>query len=347
MLDPACTYTGLIPTEQFDWETYLHEFKARCANSVPVGAYEFRGVEVSDSWMLLSRNRGTELYSNLPGMGWASEHIQHVVAGPTVTSLRQGELTIRPLPGRYVLLSCPGAFTYGHALVDISIRMQLARCMQLWSGVKMLIPGPTPAWFLPLLSVAGISFEDCISVHNGESLFVEQLYVPTLTGLNGVLNRELTQLAFRRMKGVMNSILGPLDQERRVIFPLHTTMSSVYHPRGVMDREQIARTLEHRFGAEVFNPLELSFAQQVNKFRNASLVLGEDSSALHNVLWSEGADLAVMAPRGRFNYYHIGIQATNGGRCAIHWGDVTDEERGFFRIDLDSFCRTVESMLGR
>jgi capsular polysaccharide biosynthesis protein len=278
-------------------------------------------------------------------MGWDKTHLDQVLADESFRSVQTQPERRQRLPGKYVVLGCPGVFTYGHFLVDISIRIQLVKEMALHAGAKYLIPAPTHPWQLAILEVAGISPDDCVAVGNADSFQLEEMLVPVVTGLNGVLNRVLAQRTFRRMKEVMNNIAGPKSSERSLIFPLHTTMSSVHHPRGVEQRDLIVRTLQKDFGVEAFDPLQLSFAQQVDKFRNARLVVGEDSSALHNILWSDGADLAVMAPKGQFNYYHIGLQAIDGGRTAILWGDVTDQERGRFQMNLDSLCTTVEGLL--
>ena len=337
-------YNGLLQTETFDHEAYLHEFIERSHRLPPVGVYRLRDVDVTGQWMLLSRDDHGHIYS-LPGMGWTQEHIDLALAEERslkeVTKQRQ----VRKLAGTYMVLSCPGAFTFGHVLVDISLRIQLAKAMGLFAGVKFLIQSPVHQWYLPFLSIAGISIEDCVLIGRGEQCRVEEIYVPTWTGVNGVLNRSVAHYGFRRMKEVINNILGPEPKRHSVVFPLHTTMSSIGHPRGVLQREAIVDTLQRRFGVEAFNPLELSFAEQVGRFREARLVIGEDSSALHNVLWSNGADLAVLAPRGYFNYYHIGIQSINGGRTAITWGDILNEKSGTFQINLDALCRTLDSLL--
>ncbi|MGD9658440.1 MAG: DUF563 domain-containing protein [Methylocystis sp.] len=347
VLDEACAYAGLLSTDHFDNEAYLTEFYRRCRHSQPVGAYLLEEAVVSGAWMLVSSPDFEDIFSRLPGMGWTEQHVQAVLDGPTPIARQDGKLSPSYLQGRYVLLSFPGMFTYGHVLVDISIRIQLARAMGVCCDAKFLIQAPVFSWFLPFLAIAGISSEDCVTIADGQSFRVENLIVPTITGVNGVLNKNLAHYAFRRMKETMANLMGGAPVRKTLLFPLHTTMSSSHDPRGVAQRETIVDALQRRFGIEAFDPLGLSFIQQVDKFRNARLVVGEDSSALHNILWSDGADIAVMAPKGLFNYYHIGIQSVNGGRCAIHWGDQISQKQdtGRFQIDLDSFCRTIEKLL--
>ena len=345
ILDETCAYAGLFSTDHFDNEAYLTEFYRRSHHSQPIGAYVLEDFVVSDAWMLVSSPDFHEIFNRLPGMGWADQHIEAALRSPCPTELQSGKISPGYLQGKYVLLSFPGMFTYGHVLVDISIRIQLARAMGVCCDAKFLIQSPVYAWFLPFLAIAGISTEDCVTIANGQSFRVEKLIVPTITGVNGVLNKNLALYAFRRMKETMANLLGAPPAKETLIFPLHTTMSSLHDPRRVAQREIIIEILQRRFGIEAFDPLNLSFIQQVEKFRSARLVVGEDSSALHNILWSDGADIAVMAPKGKFNYYHIGIQSVNGGRCAIHWGDriSRDDDSGHFQIDMDSFCRSIES----
>ncbi len=345
ILDEACAYSGLVKTDNFDSKTYLEIFEARCRISQRAGAYHFSDVDVTDSWMLVSRNNDDVIYNLLPGMGWTERQLEHTLGKETFKAAKS---ELRPpvkLPGKYVLLGCPGIFTYGHFLVDISIRIQLAKSMGLHGGAKFLIPAPLHPWQLSFLSIAGISTDDCVRVGETDRFQIEHLFVPVITGVNGVLNRVLADRTFRHMKVVMNNLLGAKPHTRSLIFPLHTTMSSVQHPRGLESRERVINTLRGRFGIEAFDPLRLSFAQQVDTFRNARMVVGECSSVLHNVLWSDSADLAVMAPPGHFNYYHIGIQSVNGGRTAILWGDVTDKHSGRFQLNMDSLCGMVDALL--
>ena len=108
------------------------------------------------------------------------------------------------------------------------------------------------------------------------------------------------------------------------------------------DRWRMSASMSFREPAAA--ALQMSFAQQVDKFRQARLVVGEDSSALH-ILWSDAADLVVIAPFGKMNFYHIGIQSLNGGRMAILWGDNADPTTGHFRVDIDRLCRTITALI--
>ncbi len=345
ILDESCSYSGLVKTDCFDRDAYLKVFYERCRIAQPVGAYRFRNVDVADGWMVVSKDSDEVICNLLPGMGWSEQHLKQTLEKE---SYKVEKSALRPpvkLPGTYVLLGFPGIFTYGHFLVDISIRIQLAKSMGLHTGAKFLVPALLFPWQLSLLSVAGISIDDCVSIGETDRFQIEHLFVPAVTGINGVLNRVLADRTFRHMKGIMNSLLGEKPANGSLIFPLHTTMSSIHHPRGLDGRERVAGILHGRFGIEAFDPLQLSFAQQVDKFRNARLIVGECSSVLHNVLWSDGADLAVMAPMGHFNFYHIGIQNITGARTAILWGQITDRDHGRFVVDVDKFCETIDTLL--
>ena len=350
-INERSTYDGLFKTDNFDDRSYREEFERRCRAraSERVGAYHFRDIELTGAWMLISTEQCRTAYNLLPGIGWTQQHIDLFLTRQKMDHVlalnKHVDRAVSYFPGKYVLLAYPGAFTYGHFLVDISIRIQLAKSMGLHMDAKFLIPSPIQPWFLPLLSLAGISIDDCVTLGGRERARVEQLYVPTLTGNDGVLHRSVAEYAFKRIKEVMSNILGPKGASRQLLFPLHTPMSSRLNPIQVEQRGYICDVLRGRFGIETFNPLQMTFAQQVDKFRHASLVVGEDSSALHNILWSDGADLVVIAPFGKMNFYHIGIQSLNGGRTAILWGDNANPTTGHFRIDIDSLCRTISGLM--
>jgi hypothetical protein len=306
-INNCSTYDGLFKTDNFDDRSYREEFERRCRASEPVGAYHFRDIELTGAWMLISTEQCRTAYNLLPGIGWTQQHIDLFLRRQKIMSTaflgqaglgstgsepnyllapqKYADRAVSYFPGKYVLLAYPGAFTYGHFPVDISIRIQLAKSMGLHTDAKFLIPSPIQPWFLPLLSLAGISIDDCVTLGGGECARVEQLYVPTLTGNDGVLHRSVAEYAFKRIKEVMSNILGPKGASRKLLFPLHTPMSSRLNPTQVEQREYICDVLGRRFGIEAFNPLQMSFAQQVDKFRQASLVVGEDSSALQ-IWWS-------------------------------------------------------------
>jgi capsular polysaccharide biosynthesis protein len=248
--------------------------------------------------MLVSKRDYQIIYNLLPGMGWTKEQVEHVLAKESFATIKADPFRRLPRTGKYILLGFPGVYTYGHFLVDVSLRIQLAKAMGLHGGARFLIPDPVQSWQLPLLALAGISSDDCVIIGTADRFLLEEVYVPVISGFNGVLHRALARRAFDHMKNVMDSILGPRSSTRKFVSPLHITMSSDQHPRGVEQRERIVETLSNRFGIEFFDPLQLSFAQQVDKFRHASLVVGEDSSALHNILGTDDADLVVISPMG-------------------------------------------------
>jgi capsular polysaccharide biosynthesis protein len=352
VVDEDCTYLVLVRTENFDDETYLNVFQSRCKIPRPVGAYHFRNVEVVDSWMLITSNNDGVIYNLLPGICWEKAHIDQVLQKETFKATRLAHEPPVELLGKYVLLGYPGIFTYGHFLVDISMRIELAKLMALQAGARFLITKPLFTWQSALLATAGISLDDCVAVGETDRFQIEELFVPVITGINGVFPYALADRTFRHMKDVMNAILGGSPAKRDLIFPLYTPLSSAMHPRILDRREHIIDVLQRRFGIDVFKPEQLSFAQEVDKFRNARLIVGECGGVLHNVLWSEGADLVVMAPPGRFNYYHIGIQRITGGRTAILWGqsdtwqaNPIGTDSGRFEIDVDKVSRITDHLL--
>jgi hypothetical protein len=228
-------------------------------------------------------------------------------------------------------------------------RLYLALVMEIHKGAKFVIQAPTAGWLIELMNIAGVELKDCIRVGEEDRVRVEELCVPTITGIGGVLNRSVSEYTFAKMKF---SVLRKSDiyktyHRTNIIWPLHTPMTSrgFAHSRMLDKREELVQSLRARFGIDVFDPTKLSLSEQIKKFQGACLVIGEDSSALHNVLWSKSADLLVMAPKGALNYYHIGIQAINGGRTAIIWGDIVDANERLFRIKEDFVSNYIDKLL--
>jgi hypothetical protein len=142
-INECCTYDGLFKTDSFDDRSYREEFERRSRASNPVGAYYFKDVELTGSWMLISTEQCRTAYNLLPGMGWTQQHIDLFLTRQKIHYVRTrqecADRAVSYFPGKYILLGYPGAFTYGHFLVDISIRIQLAKSMRLDMDAKFLI----------------------------------------------------------------------------------------------------------------------------------------------------------------------------------------------------------------
>jgi hypothetical protein len=71
-------------------------------------------------------------------------------------------------------------------------------------------------------------------------------------------------------------------------------------------------------GFQIIYPEEMSLANQVQLFRAAEIIAGEDSSALHNIGFSEKSPLVMILARGdRYNFWHIPVAKTSNATLKV------------------------------
>jgi capsular polysaccharide biosynthesis protein len=92
------------------------------------------------------------------------------------------------------------------------------------------------------------------------------------------------------------------------------------------------------------HPQEHSVAEQSRVFAEARIVIGEDGSALHNIIFSApGAILLVLSVPERMNLWHLGICETIGHK--ITYLEAEPAPAGKASIDcevLDAVISEIE-----
>lgn len=292
------------------------------------GFWVVRDSIVLGGWNLVVNPRTGEIYNYLPGFGWQNFHVDDHVKKASASGVNLDDVPLRR--GRYIVLSFPGGYTFGHWLVDIMIRVYLCKINNLLDDSYFILPGKLTNWMRYLISLWDIKEDRFIPLHGVEAIRCESIFVPTITGANGVLNCDLANGAFA---DIISRISNKSDESAKsIIMPLHTTMSSIVNPRTLINRDGVVKEIMSRFDIDLFDPLGIPLEEQIRKFRNAKLIVGEDSSALHNAVWSDGADIISLLPPERMNFYHFGIINARGGRFGAIWGDGVGEN-GEYRID--------------
>jgi hypothetical protein len=319
---------------------YIDEYERRTQVGQPVGVYSLKDVIVSGQWGFVTDASETRIYNHLPGFGWNPQHIEHALSDVPLSEMTRVE---GPSADGATLLSFPGALTYGHWLVDIALRLEVDRTVQ-GSAQRYIVPDPVLPWMLPILQANGVSLKQLHPIGRTQSIRIAGLRVPTITGHDGVINQKFAPQTFRRARGALLSA-APAARCRQVLFPIHTTQTSVHAPRNLVNRDELIAALATRFDLHVIDPLGMPLPEQISAFSNADLVLGEDSSALHNVVWGEHADLVVVAPPHRNNFFHAGIQQANQNQLQMLWGDEVDDKGGFainIECALDAVRQTLD-----
>ncbi|ACI51574.1 conserved hypothetical protein [Gluconacetobacter diazotrophicus PA1 5] len=173
----------------------------------------------------------------------------------------------------------PGHRTYGHWIIDFIPRIGIARQVlgPHFRDLKFLVLSDTPDWALTLLEIFfGIRRKDCIKFVFGEDEFVcARACMPTFPNAYPFLLHGFIRMFYR-------SFFRPQPGGRRICVLRRTDRED---GRPFLDRDAF-ETMAWNNGFELIDPLDLSFLEQVRTFSEASVVVGEYGSALHNSVFS-------------------------------------------------------------
>lgn len=202
---------------------------------------------------------------------------------------------------RGILMNAPGHDIYGHWLIDFLPRMALSKLIRKDVDATHLF-GPLKDWMRDLIARSGLyEFESL----NASFEKYGELIVPTATKFGYGFFEPLNALSWRRLALSLNhdNVDSTLPTAERIF------VSRRHWPGGrAIDYHEELESVMARLGFTVVHPQSISLHEQARMFSRAKVVVGEDGSALHNVIFSApGARLGVLMHTDRTNLWHAGI----------------------------------------
>lgn len=209
-----------------------------------------------------------------------------------------------------ILVNAPGYGIFGHWLIDFVPRMAMSRLMT-GADTAVHLFGPMADWMRDLVARAGI--------HNvqpaGTGLAAHRrLRVPSATKSGHGFAEPITSLAWRTLALGFNR--QNVDQDLPAATRLFVSRKHWQDTRAIDFHEALENVMAQR-GFTILHPQALSLAEQAGLFAKARIVIGEDGSALHNIIFSApGTRLGVLMDPQRTNLWHAGICHLLGHRLA-------------------------------
>lgn len=207
------------------------------------------------------------------------------------------------MPGhkRGILMNGPGYGIFGHWLIDFLPRIELSKLIRDEADTKLLF-GPLKDFMKDLIARSGArafeSLDTCYESHG-------ELIVPTATKFGYGFFEPLNVLAWRSVA------LGFNQENVDSTFPSaeRIFVSRRYWQGGrAIDYHNELETIMASLGFMIIHPQTLSLREQAWIFSRAKVVVGEDGSALHNIIFSPpGTRLGVLMHANRTNLWHAGI----------------------------------------
>lgn len=234
-----------------------------------------------------------------------------------------------------ILMNAPGYGIYGHWLIDFVPRLELSKLIAQEASIKYLF-GPLKDWMKDLIAKSGIrefeSLGTCFEKH-------DKLIVPTSTKFGYGFFEPINTHAWRSLALRYNheNVDSTFPSTERIFVSRRHWQSE-----RAIDYYEELEALVADLGFVVVYPETLSLAEQALLFSKARIVVGEDGSALHNVIFSApGTRLGVLMHAERSNLWHAGICDLLGHQIAYAQLPNTPE---LSPSDLDAISSFVERL---
>ncbi len=243
-----------------------------------------------------------------------------------ISEIRRRMNTVE-LNGQYILMSAPGQDIYGHWIIDIIPRLYF-----LSLDVEDKIPiifDSLPVWAKFFLDA--FSIDQSRIIDNPNVFFkISHAIIPTSCKSGYRIGPKAAKSAW----DVVNNYYDfhfpseKLPPTRKIFLSRSEWSASDRNFTNRDDMERIA--LEN--GYEIIHPQTLSIAEQIGIMREAKIVVGEDGSALHNVVFGQsGLRLGVISLANRDNLWHLGICQIMSHRISYCFANEGGE------VDLEKF----------
>lgn len=309
--------------------SWLQDYMRRQTTSnTRIGILEVNAVHVTDDWGLVLQPESSFLISSISGFGWTEDQFRYLASKGHISQLSDDNYAIDDtrrtrvsLNGTAALLSFPGAYTYGHWITDMCARLELLAANHDMAAIDHFLLPKHAKWMDPFLAAYGVPRERIVELDKSHIFKVSHLLMPTTLSQHhkGTLPVPFARQMFRRLAAIS---FGWGHQPRwrksppvaELVYIKHTALTSA--PGRELANEDALIAVVEDMGGRVLDPLKLALPALLNRLREAKLVVGLDSSALHNLAMAP-TDLMVIQTEPRYNMLHPSIQEATGKRVAF------------------------------
>ncbi len=236
----------------------------------------------------------------------------------------------KSVANRSALLSFPGVFTYGHWIIDIAARLEVLRDHFDLAELDYILPEPLPSWAEPFLSAFGIDFNQIIRLRNNDVIWVDNLIVPTLMRMNDYLPDYPHCSSLHRLQRYGQARRYSHEKGRR-LFVRHEPQTSA-GTRPTLKLTAYVEDILKEANFTTIVPARMSMVNQIGLFGQAEIIVGEDSSALHNSVWAtQELKTVVLSAPSRHNILHHSLAKLLGQKCRYLYGHK--QTGSYFELD--------------
>ncbi|EGF93568.1 hypothetical protein ABI_20080 [Asticcacaulis biprosthecium C19] len=222
------------------------------------------------------------------------------------------KLRNQTVSGSAIVLSAPGQEIYGHWLLDVVPRLWTLN--QAGHTTEPILFQGLPEWASYFLDIFDID-PARLRRHPASLFRVERALVPSASKSGFRLGTASLSAALAQVLDAHKPVEVPPKLVGEKIFFSRRKLAHSSR-RSVVNIYAVEAEAARR-GYHIVAPESLSVAQQIELMKTARIVVGEDGSALHNIVFApKGAGLGVLNLPGRDNLWHLGLCQMLGHKAA-------------------------------
>lgn len=239
--------------------------------------------------------------------------------------------------GDAAILSAPGQEIYGHWLLDVIPKLHVLQ--QAGYDDIPIYYNSLPGWAAYFMDSLGIS-RSRIRPHPSRYFRVQRAIVPTGSKSGFRLGADSLKQAWARIARPARVTL-PSEFVGEKIFLSRRSWTHSARPSHINIGE--IETAAAARGYKIVFPETLGIPQQIRLMQTARIIVGEDGSALHNIIFSEpGARLGVLSLPERTNLWHLSLCHVLGHQLAYCYSE-SDSDAFLPLTKFNAFLDVLES----
>ena len=211
--------------------------------------------------------------------------------------------------GADCLLGMPGQDIYGHWLLDAVPRMHYASgFFQEAAGARPRMLSPySPPWAAEFFAIMGYPAQRFMTLDEAKVYRLVSTLAPSIPKNGYVVHMQACRDAWQAFRDAAPRRPSGITADR-----LYLSRRNWAVQRPIANEAEVEAALEAR-GFVTVHPQSLSLPEQADLFSRARMVVGQDGSALHNILHAApGAGLGVIGLPERRNYWHFAFTEAMG-----------------------------------
>lgn len=315
-------------------------FAESTSNIPAANLYEFQNVYLAGQGCIIDENKQVlssqhlQMHSTHLTLGANMRLINTRYPDKNIISFEKA-LTIRTIHDTPCIpLSQPGEGVYGHWLVDILPRVVFAK--QLNQPLKYIISTRSPSYARSFLHLLGITDDDIVIYRpESEVVFMKNCYFP------GHLRLES---AFSPLAARLNTSMQPYFstcKNRK----LYISRGNFNKQQTIFNADALIKLVTH-YGLEIIEPHKYTIKEQIKIFSEASLIMGEYGSAMHNTLFCyPNTSVIVLQSDAVPHFIQAGIGALLSQPTGFIFGEHIKNETRSFNAPLHLITQALNMLI--